>query len=241
MLNVNKPSSKKVATKLLVIFIVGVFLLGALPLTQCQEGEGGVYISPPTRIPATPSTATAKPSPTNQPTDTSDTETDDTGGSSYHRVTPRKSSGSVDFALIGEILLGIILVVGGLFSGFMIIRRRGPNESRLRRLSYTEYQAWVLKKMRGTAASSMDTAHGIDGFTSVGYPVSIKQSDSVSMRDVDLFASSVARKKARNGVIVAFGFSTDAIRGKVRARRSYGLDIQMLTVSELIMSRDGGY
>ena len=112
------------------------------------------------------------------------------------------------------------------------------NERSLRKLTYGEFQTWVLKKMRGTIASSIDSSHGIDGFSSMGYPLAIKQSDSVSMRDIDLFASSVARKKIHNGMIIAFGFNPDAVRGKVRARRSYGIDIQMLTIQELLMSRN---
>jgi len=227
---------KKVATKVLVISIVGFFLLGVLPLnSQCQEGPPPIPTFPPKTATPIPS-ATATPEPTE--IDDEPTDETDTGRSRYNRVTPSRSTGAVNIAFIGEIALIALLLVGGLVGGVVVFRRRGMNPRSLRKLTYGEYQTWVLKKMRGTAASSMDSSRGIDGFSSVGHPLAIKQSDSVSMRDIDLFASSVARKKARNGVIVAFGFSPDAIRGKVRARRSYGLDIQMLTVDELLMSRN---
>ena len=117
--------------------------------------------------------------------------------------------------------------------GFMFVRKRGPNEKKLRRLPSNEFNTWVLKRLSGRSASSMDASFGIDGYTSSGYPLTIKQSDSVGMNTIDLFAASVVKNKARSGVIVAFGFSDDAIRGKVRARRG-GLDIQMLTVQELL-------
>lgn len=137
---------------------------------------------------------------------------------------------------IGEIAAAVAVVCVAGFSAFVLLRRRGTSEKKLRRLSSNEFNTWVLKRLAGKPPSSMDTSLGIDGFTSAGYPLSIKQSDSVGMNHIDLFAASVARSKARNGVIVAFGFSDDAIRGKVRAKRN-GLDIEMLTIQELIDKR----
>jgi hypothetical protein len=57
------------------------------------------------------------------------------------------------------------------------------------------------------------------------------------MTAIDLFAAALAKSRARNGVMVAFSFGDDAIRGKIRAKRN-GLDIQTLTVSELIYNRN---
>jgi hypothetical protein len=78
---------------------------------------------------------------------------------------------------------------------------------------------------------------GIDGFTKGGQPVSIKQSDDVGLTVVESFASALAKNQAREGVIVAFSFGSDAIRGKVRAKMNYGRDLQMLTVNELIFNK----
>ena len=78
---------------------------------------------------------------------------------------------------------------------------------------------------------------GIDGFTMGGQPVLIKQSDGIGMSVIESFASALARNKVREGVIVAFSFGSDAIRGKVRAKMNYGLELQMLTVDELIYSK----
>jgi hypothetical protein len=57
------------------------------------------------------------------------------------------------------------------------------------------------------------------------------------MSEIESFTSALARNRAREGVIVAFSFGSDAMRGKVRAKMNYGLEIQMLTVDELIDNR----
>ncbi len=138
--------------------------------------------------------------------------------------------------IIGGVVAAV--VVAGVGVGLFFLLKRGhTNEKGLRKLSERDFHDWVLKKVGGRSATSADEALGLNGFTSTGLPLAIKQSDSVNMNTIDLFASSVARSKARNGVIVAFGFSDDAIRGKVRARRNYGLDIQMVTVRELVETR----
>ena len=48
----------------------------------------------------------------------------------------------------------------------------------------------------------------------------------------------MARRNAKSGTVVAFSFGTDAIRGRVRAKMSYGFEIQMVTVRELIDNRN---
>jgi len=126
--------------------------------------------------------------------------------------------------------------VGG--CSFVLLKRRRVSEKSLRNLSGRDFQAWGLKKIGGKEPTSKDTALGIDGFTSMNQPLCIKQSDGLGINAIDLFASSVARIKARGGVMVAFSFSDDSIRGKIRARRNYGLEIQMVTVRELIDSRE---
>ena len=143
----------------------------------------------------------------------------------------------LDLTLIAGAGAAVALGLGGGFAGFFLLKKRRVSESSLRRLSSSEFQAWVLKRLEGKPPSSMDNAMGIDGYTSLNLPIQIKQSDSLGMNAVDLFASAVARKKAAGGVMVAFNFADDAIRGKVRARRSLNLDIQMFTVRELIENR----
>jgi len=224
----------KMKTKFLAGLIVFVLFISIIPfMVQAQD------VSEPTPIeePEPTDEPTQTPEPTEKPTNTPEpTDKPQPTVSSTRRPTPTPNNNQVSKWVLIELAAGVVAfcVVGIL--GFMFVRKRGPNEKKLRHIPSSEFNTWVLKRLSGKSASAMDTSGGIDGYTSAGYPLSIKQSDSVGMNAIDLFAASVARSKARSGVIVAFGFSDDAIRGKVRARRG-GLDIQMLTVQELLDSK----
>jgi hypothetical protein len=134
----------------------------------------------------------------------------------------------------------VVVAVAGV-GGFVVFRKRRVSEASLRRLSGSEFQQWVLKRLDGKPGSSKDTAMGIDGFSRLNLPISIKQTDAVGMNAIDLFAASLAKSRATGGIMVAFGFGDDAIRGKVRARTNYRLDIEMMTVRELLERRTGSY
>jgi hypothetical protein len=143
---------------------------------------------------------------------------------------------------IGGITYGVaaVAVVAGVaVTAFVVVTKRGVNEEALRKMSPSEFQDWVLKKLVGKASSQNDAHMGIDGYTLDGQPVSIKQADNVGRTMIENFAAAMGRRKARIGTIVAFSFGTDAVRGRVRAKMSYGFEIQMLTVRELIDSRNG--
>jgi len=164
----------------------------------------------------------------------------DCGGSGYvteGAVLASTKDGGFDWGLIGTvtavIFAGVLVGVGG----FVFVKKRRVSESSLRKLSNGDFQQWVLKRLDGKPGSSKDTAMGIDGFSRLNLPISIKQSDSVGMNAIDLFAASLARNRATGGIMVAFGFADDAIRGKVRARTNYRLNIEMMTVRELIEGR----
>jgi hypothetical protein len=167
----------------------------------------------------------------------------DCGGGGYvdeavaDQIRQGKQVGGLDLTLVAGAGAAVAIGLGGGFAGFFLLKRRRVSESSLRRFSSSEFQAWVLKRLNGKPPGSMDNALGIDGYTSLNQPVQIKQSDTVGMSTVDLFASAIARKKASGGILVAFSFADDAVRGKVRARRSLNIDIQMFTVRELIDSR----
>ena len=147
------------------------------------------------------------------------------------------TSTGFDLTLVTVGAVAAVLIVGVGVGAFFLLKKRRVSENRLRRLSTNEFQEWVLKRLDGKPATTKDAAMGIDGFSRLNEPISIKQSDSVSITAVDSFAASLAKTRARGGIIVAFGFSDDAIRGKVRARTNYRLDIQMMTVRELIERR----
>ena len=131
----------------------------------------------------------------------------------------------------------MVVVAGVGVGAFLVLRKRRVSEQSLRRCSAHEFNDWVLARLDGKAPSSRDTAMGIDGYTGGGQPVHIKQSDDVGMPVIDSFAASLARNRARNGVIVAYSFGSDAVRGKVRAQMNYKLQIEMLTIKDLIDSK----
>jgi hypothetical protein len=147
------------------------------------------------------------------------------------------TSSGVDLTLIAGGAGAAVLIAGIGVGSFFLLKKRRVSERSLQRLSTNDFQAWVLKRLDGKPASTKDITMGIDGFSRLNEPITIKQSDSVSITAVDSFAASLAKTRARGGIIVAFGFSDDAIRGKVRARTNYRLDIQMMTVRELIERR----
>ena len=132
----------------------------------------------------------------------------------------------------------VAMVAGVAVAAFVVVRQRRVKESDLRKLSVSEFQNWVLKRIGGKTSSQSEARMGIDGYTLDGQPISIKQADSVGRNVIETFAASLGRSRARNGTIVAFSFGPDAIRGKVSAKLNYKLEIQLLTVGELIQSRN---
>ncbi|MGD6852586.1 MAG: hypothetical protein ACQCN6_11055 [Candidatus Bathyarchaeia archaeon] len=119
----------------------------------------------------------------------------------------------------------------------VVMKKRRVSEKSLRRKSSGEFQQWVLKKLDGTPATSKDIAMGIDGYSRLHEPIAIKQTDNVGLAVIDSFAASLARNRARSGTIVAFGFSDDAVRGKIRARTTYRLNLELMTVQDIINRR----
>jgi hypothetical protein len=169
----------------------------------------------------------------------------DCGGSGYVTegavVNSSKNGSGVDWGLIitiGAVVMVVVLVSVG---GFVFIKKRRVSEANLKRLSSREFQQWVLKRLDGKPGTSKDTAMGIDGFSRLNLPISIKQTDAVSMNAIDLFAASLAKNRSTGGLMVSFGFGDDAIRGKVRARTNYRLNIELMTVKELIEGRTSAY
>jgi hypothetical protein len=230
--------------KLVLIFVISILLISVLPFTRSQDEtptpDPTATPSPtPTHTP-TP-TATPKATPTPEPTEPEITEEPTPTVTRHPTATPKGTQAGVSWVLIGEIIAAaaVIFIIG--FSGFIFLRRRRMSEKRLRRFTSGNFQEWVLKRLDGKPATSKDISLGIDGFSRLNEPIAIKQSDSVGMVAIDSFAAALARNRARTGIMVAFGFSDDAIRGKVRARTNYHLDIQMMTVRELIENRRPRY
>jgi ribosomal protein S27AE len=135
------------------------------------------------------------------------------------------------------------LVVGGAIVGVaivavVIVRRKKVTEGNLRNLPPSEFQNWVVQRLFGTVSSQRDSYMGIDGYTVEGHPIQVKQSDDIGRNVIDNFAAAMGRSKAKKGIIVAFSFGKDAYKGIVRAKVHYGREIKIVTVKELIESRN---
>lgn len=138
---------------------------------------------------------------------------------------------------VGGAIYGVaaVAVVAGVAIGaFVVVKKRGVKEEDLKKLPPNEFQDWILKRIGGKSSSQSDARMGIDGYTIEGQPLSIKQANDVGRDVIENFAAAMGRRNAKNGSIIAFSFGTDAIRGRVRAKLSYGREIQMVTVKELI-------
>jgi hypothetical protein len=149
-----------------------------------------------------------------------------------------EQNGALDIGGTVYGVAAVAVVAGVAIAAFVVVKKRKVSEKDLRKLPPTEFQNWVLKKLGGKSSSSGDARMGIDGYTLEGQPVSIKQADNVGRNVIENFAAAMGRRQAKDGMIVAFSFATDAIRGRVRAKLNYGLEIQMVTVKELIEGRN---
>jgi hypothetical protein len=140
---------------------------------------------------------------------------------------------------IGGAVYGVaaVAVAGIAIGAFVVMKKRTVKESDLRKLSVSEFQNWVLKRMAGKSSSQGDTRMGIDGFTIEGQPIAIKQTDNVDRNTIENFAAAMGRHNSKSGTIVAFSFGADAVRGRVRAKLNYGREIEMVTVRDLMEGR----
>ena len=128
---------------------------------------------------------------------------------------------SVDWTIVGVGVVGAVAIVA-----IVVVMRKKVTEKDLRRLAPIEFQNWVVQRLSGKASSIRDSRIGIDAYTVEGYPIQIRQSDNIGRNVIENFASVMGRIKAKNGIIIAFSFADDAIRGIVRARITYRVEIK---------------
>lgn len=162
-------------------------------------------------------------------------ETDDIIDGGGGREEKRETSISLPFDWT---IIGIGGLVAVAITVVVVVRRKKVTEKDLRRLTFNEFQNWVVQRLLGKASSPRDSRIGIDAYTVEGYPIKIIQSDNISGNIIDNFASIIGRIKAKNGIVVAFSFSDDVYRGIARAKRNYRIEIKKVTVKELIQSRE---
>lgn len=162
----------------------------------------------------------------------------DCGGSlTVGEQNTEKEDTTTSFAVDWTIVGGVGVVATAAIAAVLVVKRKKVTENDLRKLTSTEFQNWVVQRLSGQASSLRDSRIGIDAYTAAGHPVQIKQSDDVGRNTIESFASVMGRIKAKNGVIIAFSFADDSIRGIVRARINYSVEIKKVTVQELIQSK----
>jgi DNA modification methylase len=105
----------------------------------------------------------------------------------------------------------------------------------LRTLKPFEFQNWVIDKINGTHSNRKIHDMGIDGYTFLVHdPVQVKQSEGIGRNVVDNFETAVKRAGKTKGYIVAFSFGKGAVEEVARARRAEDLDIELVTVRDLL-------
>ena len=134
-------------------------------------------------------------------------------------------------------IVGVGIAAAGAIVAVVVVKKKKVTEKDLRRLTSNEFQNWVVQRLSGKASSLRDSRIGIDAYTAEGHPVQIKQSDNIGRNVIENFASLMGRIRAKNGIIVAFSFSDDVYRGIVRARINYRIEINKVTVKELIENK----
>lgn len=115
---------------------------------------------------------------------------------------------------------------------------RPETEEALRELAPFEFQNWVIQKFVGTHSPRKSGDLGIDGYSfMVGNPIQVKRSPNVGRNVVDNFETAMRRGGHRKGYIVAFSFTRNAREEVARARWHDGLEIDLVTVRDLLRPR----
>lgn len=92
----------------------------------------------------------------------------------------------------------------------------------------------IVDLLHGTCSRTKSADRGIDGHDFGHNPVEVKQSDGVGRPVVQKFHSAVLAERRNKGIIVAFSFSKTAHEEVARIKREEGVEIELLTVQELI-------
>lgn len=144
----------------------------------------------------------------------------------------------INFSSLGVPIVGVAAVAFGTAAAVVVVKKKKLTESKIRGLTSFDYNNWVLERLSGHGASILDARKGIDGLTSDGIPIVIKQSDNVGKMHIDNFLNAIMQIKAKRGIIVAFGFDKEAYAAVSRAKVNYRIEIKALTVKELIEHKE---
>jgi len=107
-------------------------------------------------------------------------------------------------------------------------------EAKLRDMKPALFQAWAVKAVQGRMNRKLSADGGIDGWTIVGDPIQVKRSDRVGVKVVREFQTVIQDDNRMGGIIIAFGFTSGAIKKVEDAKSKYGINIELKTVKELL-------
>jgi DNA modification methylase len=111
----------------------------------------------------------------------------------------------------------------------------------LQKLLPHDFANWVIvDKFLGKVSIRKSGDMGIDGFTPEilgGFPIQVKQSDSVGRNVVDNFETAIRRIHKKKGYIVAYSFVKGAYEETARAKNQNETEIILRTVEELISGK----
>jgi hypothetical protein len=124
----------------------------------------------------------------------------------------------------------------------------------LRQYPPFEFQNWALTAISGVSSKTKVRDRGIDGKvypiehikkergegvdlfgdTDRYIPVQVKRTDQVGRPDIENFEVAMKRDKRTKGIFIGFDFSRDAEAEIRRTEREEGLEIEPITVTQLI-------
>lgn len=101
----------------------------------------------------------------------------------------------------------------------------------LKKLTPFQFQGWVIDRIGGTHSAQKAADRGIDGYTSLGQPVQVKQQERVGRNVVDNFETAARRVGQTTGYIIAFSFTKSAYEEAARAKKE--LEIVLVRVDKI--------
>ncbi|MBM4450705.1 MAG: hypothetical protein FJ022_07955, partial [Chloroflexi bacterium] len=134
------------------------------------------------------------------------------------------------------------------------IRDMPKTVDELRQYPAFEFQNWAINALGGIPSKMKVRDSGIDGklypiediqkskkegmdlFGTIDnyIPIQVKRTDQVGRPDIDNFETAMKRDKRTKGIFVGFSFSRDAEKEVRRIQRDEGLEIECITVDEII-------
>jgi DNA modification methylase len=106
----------------------------------------------------------------------------------------------------------------------------------LRALRPFEFQRWVCYQLNARPSARLSGDKGIDGRMLVSHaPVQVKQKQ-IGRPDVDAFETAMERGGSQQGVMVGFGWSTDAREEIARIKRRRGIEITLFDAKDFLVA-----